>query len=467
MIESLLELGGFTILPGAALVAGTVYSFREIRRLGQLRIVVILLVLGLMLFHQVTELQFFLESGRFRDPIAGEIPETSANLIAAASVSHLLALLCRERELKTDLERSKAELESVTDRLELIFENVNDGILLIDLDEEAIIEANQSAVELLRYERHELEGLSPHDIHPHEPELFDELTKALRPDGGVVSEKLSCRRKDGSLMPAAISASRATLDGTDVLLVTIRDNSERQQHRSQVDLLTRVLRHNLRNDVNVVAGYLDAIEAKTDDPSIEDLAAKSAARCDALVEVSDKTRRLNEILDLERDALGALTDLPPLVERIVEAREREHPSARIETDLPEQAIVAASQNVEWAIEELLENAIVHAEGEPHVRVDISTETIENEGLRSEWVAVTVADRGPGIPESEVAVLDDESNRTQVLHGEGIGLWIVQQLARIFDGQLDIDRRPDSEWSTEVSLRLQPGRNGHAIASGDG
>jgi PAS domain S-box-containing protein len=467
MIETLLKLGGFTILPGVALAAGTVYSSREIRRLGQMRIVVILLILGLMLFHQATELQFFLEGGRFRDPIAGEIPETSANLIAAGSVSHVLALLGRERELKADLERSKAEVESANDRLELIFENVNDGILLVDLDAETIIEANQSAVELLRYDRRELEGLSPYDIHPHEPELFDELTGALRPDGGVVSEKLSCRRKDGSLMPAAISASRAELDDTDVLLVTIRDNSERQQYRSQVDLLTRVLRHNLRNDMNIIMGYLDVIKTRSDDPRVGELAAKSTDKCDALVEISDQTRQLDEILDTEYNAMKTLTDLTPLVERVVETHEREYPSARIETDLPREAIVAASQNVEWAIENLVENAIVHAESDPHVRVDISTETIENEGLRSEWITVTVADRGPGIPEAEVAVLDDEADRTQVLHGEGLGLWIVQQLTRIFDGQLDIDRSPESEWSTEISLRLQPGGNGHAIESGDG
>jgi PAS domain S-box-containing protein len=462
MVEALTELVAFTLVPGTALLLGVLYSLREIYRIGETRIAIILLILGFMLFHQTTELSYFLDTGAFRDPVGGEIPETSANLIAAGSVSYVLALLCKERELREDLEASRAEIRTVKDRLELIFENVNDGILLIDPDDETIVEANRTAYDLLRYEPGELEGISPYDLHPHEPELFDELTDVLRPDGGVVSEKLSCRRRDGSLMPAAVSASRTELDGTDVLLVTIRDNTEREQYRSQADLLTRVLRHNLRNDINIVTGYLNAIRDGIEDPRLRELADKSLEKCHTLVELSDQTRQLNEILDIEYDKVSVVTDLVPLVERVVDSYREEFPKARIETELPETAIVEASENVRWAIENLIENAIVHADSEPQVQVYIEQDTIKAEGLHSEWVTLTVADHGPGIPESEVTVLDDEMSRTQTQHGSGLGLWIVKQIAQIFDGYLEIDRDPASAFSTEVSLRLQPGTNGYAV-----
>lgn len=464
MIEALPELAVFTLLPGIALLLGVLYSLRETYRMNELRIAVVVLVLGFMLFHQTTELAYFFEQGAFRDPVAGEIPETSANLIAAGSVSYILTLLCQERELRAELEASRAETRTVKNRLELIFENVNDGILLVDLNSEEILEANRTASELLRYEQGELEGLSPYDIHPHEPELFDELTNALRPDGGVVSEKLSCRRGDGSLMPAAVSVSRTELDGTDMLLVTIRDNTEREQYRSQLDLLTRVLRHNLRNEINIVTGYLNTVREAISDPEPREFVDKSLQKCHSLVEISDQTRHLNEILDTEYDKIDVVTDLVPLVEQVIEAYEREYPDAQIETDLPEEATVEASENVRWALENLTENAIVHAEREPRVHVSIDRETTKTEGLRSEWTTLTVADHGPGIPESEVAVLDDDVARTQTQHGSGLGLWIVKQLARIFDGQLDIDRDPESAFSTEVSLRLQPGTNGHVVGT---
>jgi PAS domain S-box-containing protein len=464
MVAELSKLAAFTIFPGTALALGIVYSLREIYRIGEKRIAIILLILGFMLFHQTTELVHFIETSGFRDPVAGEIPETFANLIAAVSVYYVLLFLCMERELKQDLQTSRAEIESVKDRLELIFENVNDGVLLVDLEDDSIIEANRSAHELLRYEPGELQGLSPYDIHPHEPELFEELTTMLRADGGIVSEQLSCRRGDGSVMPAAVSVSRTELDGTDVMLVTIRDNTDREQYRSQVDLFTRVLRHNFRNDINIVIGYLNIIAERVDDSAIEEYVTNSLEKCDGLINISEQTRQLNDILDTEYGKVDTLTDLVPLVQRVTEEYEHEHPHAQIETELPREAIVAASENVVWAIENLVENAIVHADGDPEVRIEISNETIEEDGLKSEWTTMTVADRGPGIPESEVVVLEDDSNRTQIQHGSGLGLWIAQQIAQIFDGHLDIDRSPDSGFSTEISLRLQPGTNGYTVGS---
>jgi PAS domain S-box-containing protein len=467
MVEELLKFGTFTILPAIALVLGATYSLREIYHIGEKRIFVIVLILGFMLFHQIGEVEHFLGVGEFRDPVVGEVPETAANLIAAGSVYYVLSFTRNERALREELARSRAEMETVKDRMRLIFQNVNDGILLVDLDSEEIIEANRTAHRLLRYGPGELEGLSPYDLHPHEPEKFRELTNALRPDGGVTSENLSCRRSDGSTMPAAVSASRTDLDGRDLLLVTIRDNSDREQYRTQVDLLGRVLRHNLRNDMNVVLGSLGAIENQCKDPAVDDFVDRSRRKCRELIELGNETRKLNNILDTEYRQIETVTDLVPIVDRVVDEYGSDYPQARIMTDFPETAAVQASENVTWAIENVVENAIVHAENDPELRVTIRNERIEEDGQESEWTTVTVADHGPGIPENEVGVLRDDSNRTSTEHGSGLGLWIVQQIARAFDGKLDIDRSPDSGFTTEVSLRLQPARDGYATGSNGG
>jgi PAS domain S-box-containing protein len=465
-MEEILKFAAFTVLPASALVLGTAYSLQEIYRIGQNRFYLIVLILGFMLFHQVGEFAYFFEVGEFRDPAIAEAPETAANLIAAGSVYYVLCFTRKEQELKVEIEDSRTEIQEIKDRLELIFDNVNDGILLVDLDDDEIVEANRRAHELLRYERGELEGMSPYDIHPHEPERFQELTDVVQPDGGVISENMSCRRRDGSKMPAAVSVSRTTLEDTDLMLVTIRDNTEREQYRTQVDLLGRVLRHNLRNDMSIVVGNLGTIKKRVADTGLSDIAERSIQQCRDLIETSDQTRKLNEVLDTEHRQIGAVTDLVTVVENVVEEYGSEYPAAQIETDLPEYAPVQASTNVVWAIENVVENAIVHDESEPRVHVTISNETIEQEGQKSTWTTVTVSDHGPGIPANEVTVLEDDANRTPTEHGSGLGLWIVLQIAQVFDGQLDIDRNPDSGFSTEVSLRLQPGTNGYATKSSD-
>jgi signal transduction histidine kinase len=80
--------------------------------------------------------------------------------------------------------------------------------------------------------------------------------------------------------------------------------------------------------------------------------------------------------------------------------------------------------------------------------------------------VTVADEGPGIPENEVSVLRDDTERTPIEHGSGLGLWIVQQIVEAFDGQIEIDRDPDGGFATAVTVRLQPAEDSYAVTSGD-
>jgi PAS domain S-box-containing protein len=411
-----------------------------------------------MLFHQTNELAAFFATGEFRFPLVGESLETSANLIAAGSVYYVLAFTRQERKLSETLAESREQLEQTTDQLELIFENVNDGILLVDLNKEEIVEANEPAHELLRYDRGELVGLSPYDIHPHEPERFRELSKMLQPDGGIISDNLSCRRSDGSTMPAAVSASRTDLDEGNLMLITIRDNTVREQYRTQVDLLGRVLRHNLRNDMTVVMGRLGNAKQHCDDPEVVEAIDSSLEKCQNLVAVSDKTRKLNKILDSEQRQIKQLVDLVPLVKNILNEYKKEFPTASIETELPESATVRANNDVRWGIENLVENALVHTDENPVIKIVIGTETIETEGRKSEWTTITVADHGPGIPADEVAVLRDDTTRTATDHGSGLGLWVVQQIAQTFDGQLTIDRDPDSTFTTEVKLHLQPYEN---------
>jgi PAS domain S-box len=325
----------------------------------------------------------------------------------------------------------------------------------VDMDREAIIEANSPAHELLRYDVGDLVGRSPYELHPQQPAQFEQFVDTIRADGGAVTEELRCRRGDGSTIPAAVSAARTTLDGTEMLLVTIRDNSQREQYRTQLALLARVLRHNLRNDMTVILGALTMAQDRIDDETIQERIQQAINKSKSLTETSDKTRKLNEMLEAAHEPGIETTDLVPVIEGIVDEYRETYPAANIEVACPDTAPVEASENVGWAIENLVENALVHTGEAPGLKLTIERETTTEDDQDSEWVSVTVADTGPGIPESEVEVLRDETTRSSTQHGSGLGLWIAQQIARTFHGQLDISSNPESEYSTVVSLRLQP------------
>lgn len=458
-MEDLVQLVLFTVLPLGAFAVSTVYSLREIYDLGDRRPVIILSVLVLMSIHQFGELSHFLAVGAFRDPIIGELPETAANLVAAGSVYFLLSFACRERQLREELQQSQDEITRINHRLELIFNEVNDGILLIDLSDETILEANATANELLRYDDGELEGLSPYDIHPHQPEQYRQFTESVRTDGGAVSDNLSCRRSDGSTMPAAVSASKVELDGRPMLLATIRDNTEEERYRTQVALLARVLRHNLRNDMTVILGTLNLLADRLADSDLQPQATAAIEKCEQLTSLSDKTRKITNALNDTRTDGNGTTDLVTVVRTVVERYRDEYPTATLSCDLPADAPVAASDSIEWAIENIVENALVHATDEPTVMISIEPEHTHTEGQTAEWTTVRIADTGPGIPEHEISVLRDESKRSPTEHGSGLGLWVAQQITQAYDGHLVIETEPDGQYNTVVSLRLQPADDG--------
>lgn len=309
---------------------------------------------------------------------------------------------------------------------------------------------------MLRYSHKELLNRSPYDIHPHDSERFDDITTAVQADGGLVTEELSCRRQDGTRMPAAISASGLTADGNDILLVTLRDITRQSQLRTQIDLLGRVLRHNLRNDLNVVMGWLETIKADTTDSTIAAYAADGTEKCRELYRITENTRKLNEIIQEEQQRHKTQTDLIPLVKTTVERFEQEYPSARIETDMPTAATARVDNRFQWAIEELVENALIHTdEDPPTVQIQVVGDPNVDTKTSKEWVTLTVADTGPEIPASELQVLNDDSTRTALAHGSGLGLWVVSQLVQLFEGEFVIDQPADGPFMTKITIRLPP------------
>jgi PAS domain-containing protein len=230
MVEELLKFAVFTVLPAAVLLMNILSSVYHVYDLGRKRYLILVLVLGVMLIDQTGEMAYFLETSAVRDPIIAEITETSANLITAGAVYYVLEFLRHERLLNENLQESHTELKTLNERLELMFEHINEGILLIDLDKEEVLEANSTAHELLEYDQETLEGSSPYHIQIPEREVEQGLSWVLQSDGGIITEKPNHRQGEETAGETAISAKQTKLNGTQLLLVTIKDNRLQEQY---------------------------------------------------------------------------------------------------------------------------------------------------------------------------------------------------------------------------------------------
>jgi len=203
--------------------------------------------------------------------------------------------------------------------------------------------------------------------------------------------------------------------GFDEMSDTVRRSvAESRERARQLQVLDRVLRHTLRNELNVVRGRAELL-ADADDPEVAGHAAHIVERCDDLLETAEKERVINQVLDA--DTPPRPLDVARPVSRAVEAARADHPDAAIALDAPEHARAVSVPQFGTAVRELVENGIRHADRDPaQVAVEVTAD--------KDTVSVRVTDNGPGIPHMERRVLSGEDAIDELHHSQGLGLWLV-------------------------------------------
>jgi len=265
----------------------------------------------------------------------------------------------------------------------------------------------------------------------------------------------------GTLCFADETTSSELFDTEDVTLVEcLADVLERHLERNEreltlenrnalLEIFCRVLRHNLRNDLSVVRGYVELLVDQLDDPATDPEVIRS--KIEKLESLGEKSGELKRIA--EADSGFQEYSVPAVVEEVGSAVERDYPRATVRIDAPADARLTALPTVKTALYELIENAIEHGNVEAACRV-----TVES---RHDEVAITVADDGPGLPEMERRVLQGDPE-TQVDHGQGLGLWILRW---VVDGHGGAIETTVSEGGTEITISVpRPNANDRLIGA---
>lgn len=204
------------------------------------------------------------------------------------------------------------------------------------------------------------------------------------------------------------------------------------------DVLNRVLRHNLRNTMNVIIGRSELARTRVRDEHEHHMEAIERIGAD-LVETSRKARDLKEAIDAETDAESV--PVTRLVEQSIGRVAADFPAVTFETDLGGEYRIDGSTLLFTALEHVLDNAARHNDAaDPRVTVAVRAD--------ADTVTVTVRDNGPGIPAAELAPLDASKERP-LEHGSGLGLWIVRWILDLHGGDATFEAAADG--GTVVTL----------------
>ena len=255
--------------------------------------------------------------------------------------------------------------------------------------------------------------------------------------------------------------ARPVREAGEVVAVTgfARDVTDEYRRERQLTVMDNLLRHTIRNDMNIVDGTAERIADRMDDAvaaaSTEadegapaspdtDLAALAADLIDHAETIRGVADDLLTTAEKQRGVIDLLRQheppqplrVPPLVESAV-ADAVGDPSdspVAVSVSCPDDVRAFTHPELDYAIAELIENAVEHATVAPTVEIEVTAP--------ADRVEIAVRDNAPPIPPAEREPITDRWKMDDLRHTGGMGLWLVYWIADRSGGDLTFDTGAD-------------------------
>ena len=229
--------------------------------------------------------------------------------------------------------------------------------------------------------------------------------------------------------------------------------TEQARQLAAEEILT-VMAHDLRNYLTPLKGRLDLLERRArregQDAYVRELEA-----------ANQMMKRLNhlvsDLLDAERLKQGVFSlrreqfNLTELIEDVVPLWQT--PGHPLEAHAPPTLLITADRDrLQQVVENLLSNAITHADPDTPIQVILSQE----QRLNGPWAIVVVSNQGPGLSAQQLASLFQPFVKGAHSPGLGLGLWLAQRIAQAHQGTLTVQTEAENTTCFVLSLPLQAG-----------
>lgn len=392
---------------------------------------------GLRFFERVDEeypgLPFILLTGRTDDDIASKAIDAGIDDFLqkeAVGEDDDFEVLANRIENVVSQRKSRQKYE-------LVLDNTPEGIAQVRRDG-TVMAANDSVAETFDTTVEALVGNNVEDTLP------DEIANrwlAYGDDALTTGERVSFESNHDRRHYHTIAVPVTVGGETDTFQIISRDITSRveyeqelQQRTEQLSLINRFVRHDIRNDVDLVMTWSELLRDHVDEDGEEYI--------ERLTSTSDHITELTQIAGefVETVSSGDEVDLRavPLRQTLEDELEKcrssyEEATIQVNDEIP-AVDVEATELLSSVFRNLLNNAVQHNEGQdPRVYVTVKE--------RGDDIRVTIADNGPGIPDDQKEQLFGKGEHGAESAGTGLGLYLVHTLVEQFGGSV---RAEDSD-----------------------
>jgi signal transduction histidine kinase len=204
-----------------------------------------------------------------------------------------------------------------------------------------------------------------------------------------------------------------------------------EDQRETLALLTRLVSHDIRNDMAIGKGYAEIVAehvAEEDDYAVEVIQTRVENTIELLEDASTLVKTLDEDREFEP------IDLSRVLRKEVRSLQESHPTVEVATDVEPAITVRADRLLQQVFSNLLGNAVAHNDAD-----DLSiTVRAWRDGS---WATVEIDDDGRGISPEDRERLFELGEEGADSDGDGIGLYLVSRLAEIYGGDGDVEESP--------------------------
>ncbi|MGI8775379.1 MAG: PAS domain-containing sensor histidine kinase [Actinomycetota bacterium] len=350
----------------------------------------------------------------------------------------------------------------------VLFDSIADAVIVGDAESERIVLWSRAAEEIFGYAAFEIVGKPIHTLIPERLRGVHRTGLghyAQSGEGSLIGSRVAADLpgvcKDGREIEIALTLTPVETSsvGGRFALAIIRDITRRRQleeelRANQLRLQTaldqlraqeevrsdfvQMMVHDLRGPTTAVmglAGLLGSLPESWDEAETADMLERIQSNASHLSRLIDDLLIVAQLEGNELEYVLEPFDLGALVERVVDDCRASAPEHQLEVDIPKSLPSALGDERRQL--QILNNLISNA-----VKFSPSGSVIRASAKRdSDFLAVSVADQGPGIPEKDRATVFERFSRLKQAHrirGTGLGLFITRRLVEGQQGSIWID-----------------------------
>ncbi|WP_436901484.1 ATP-binding protein [Halovenus halobia] len=355
----------------------------------------------------------------------------------AAEYDGYIAEIATELQIQTQAQQ----------RFDTLLENVPDPAVVVMFDESVPVvkTVNREFETVFGYEKAAIRGEPLADlIVPSNTEYGMDVWARTNDETDQEVTRITATGEERTFLQR--TAMETTIGGAVEGYGIYTDITERIERERDLDMLkqlfSRVFRHNIRNELSVVTARLSYIADRLTDESLTESAGSALQAANRLLSHAEKTRDIEKLIDTEPDRTEM--SLQQLVGNAVAEQSELPADVSVEIDLPDESVHVVN-GFDNAVSNAIENAITHNPGP--ITISIAA-YVDNE-----TVSLVISDTGEGIETNEIEMLNS-GTETQLTHGSGVGLWVMNWYVKKSGGELEIN---GSDSGTTVTMHLKRAR----------